>query len=30
MTIGMIGAMEEEVEGLAEKLEGRQEEVCAF
>ena len=29
MTIGMIGAMEEEVEGLAEKLEGRQEEVCA-
>ena len=29
MTIGMIGAMEEEVKGLAEKLEGRQEEVCA-
>ena len=29
MTIGMIGAMEEEVEGLAEKLEEKQEEVCA-
>ncbi|WP_314856927.1 5'-methylthioadenosine/adenosylhomocysteine nucleosidase [Stomatobaculum longum] len=29
MTIGIIGAMEEEVKGLAEKLEGRQEEVRA-